>query len=270
MEDERRGPPTVTEISVKSVVTGSRGFGSPGDYTINPYRGCAHGCLYCYATKFVHDDLSKRENWGHWVEVTTNAADALLQDLPKLFGASIFFGSATDPYQPIETKLGLTRQLLEILLMAHPAKIHLQTRSPHVTRDIDVLQKFGDALTVGLSIPTDSEVVRRAFEPRAPSLARRIEAGKLLRDAGIRAEATVAPLLPCTPERLVQKLAPVFERAWVGRINFYGDDGGAREIYAARGWDRYLTAAHESAVKAALRNAGLLPKAGEKRDSMTQ
>ncbi len=258
MENVPIGPPKITEIRVKSVVTEQHGFGSPGEYSINPYRGCAHGCIYCYAIKFVFDDMNKRNHWGHWVEIKTNAADALLKDLPKLFDREIFVGSATDPYQPIEKKLGLTRQLLEILLMAHPKKVHLQTRSPHITRDIELLQKFGDTLTIGISIPTDSEVVRRAFEPRAPSIARRIETGRALFEAGLNVTATVAPLLPCTPKRLAARLSGAFPRAWVGRINFYGDEGGARALYSARDWDRFLRASHEGEVKAALKEVGLL------------
>jgi DNA repair photolyase len=252
MEEMPIGPPKITEIRVKSVVTEQRGFGSPGEFSLNPYRGCQFACKYCYAKKFVFDDSKKRDEWGHWVEIKTNAADALLKDLPKLFDKEIFVGSATDPYQPIEKKLGLTRQLLEILLMAHPKKVHIQTRSPHIVSDIELLRKFGDTLSIGVSIPTDSEVVRRAFEPRAPSIARRIETGRAL------SAATVAPLLPCTPKRLAARLSGAFPRAWVGRINFYGDEGGARALYAARGWDRFLRAAHEAEVKATLKEVGLL------------
>jgi DNA repair photolyase len=251
------GPPKITEISVKSIATEQRGFGAPGEYSLNPFRGCTFGCKYCYAKKFLFDDMEKRFEWGHWVEVKANAEGVLLKDLPKLFDAEVFVGSATDPYQPIEKRLGLTRRLLEILLLAHPKQVHIQTRSPHIVRDIDLLKEFGAALTVGISIPTDSEVVRRAFEPRAPSLARRIETGAALREAGIDVSASVAPLLPCTPKRLVARLKPAFVRAWVGRINFYGDEGGARTIYAERGWDRFLRTSHETEVKAALRDAGL-------------
>lgn len=251
--------PLVTEVHVKSVATIRRGFGVPADVTINPYRGCAFACKYCYARKFVHDDLSRRATWGDWVEVKVNAVDALQRESHKLFDTSVFVGSATDPYQPLERRLGLTRALLEVLLLAHPRRVHLQTRSPHVIRDIDLFRRFGDTLTVGISIGTDSEVVRKAFEPRAPSLARRIAAGRALKDAGVRVSASVAPLLPCTPERLVRRLAGNFDEAWVGGINFYGDEGGARRIYTDRGWDRYLTPRHQLAVKAALRDAGLLP-----------
>lgn len=254
------GPPTVREIQVRSVVTTRRGFGIPADVTLNPYRGCPFACTYCYARKFVHDDPQKRRDWGHWVEVKTNAVDALQRESHKCFDADVFVGSATDPYQPIENRLGLTRALLEVLLLAHPKRVHLQTRSPHVVRDIDLFRRFGDTLTVGISIPTDSEVVRKAFEPRAPSLKRRIDAARTLKEAGIRVGATVAPLLPCTPRRLARRLTGAFDDAWVGTINFHDDEGGARGIYAAHGWDRYLLPAHKAAVKDALREAGLIAR----------
>ena len=253
------GTARVDEIEVRSVLTPQRrGRGIPCDYTINPYRGCLFGCSYCYASKFIHEDPTKRAEWGHWIEVKKNAVDALQRESHKLCGKTIFFSSATDPYQPIERRLGLTRALLEVLLFAFPARLHLQTRSPHVVRDTDLFLRFGDALSVGISVPTDSDVVRKAFEPRAPSIARRLQAARELKGAGVRTTASVAPLLPCTPERLARLLARCFDRAWVGRMNFYDKEGALRDIYARHGWDRYLFPAHERAVREALHDAGLL------------
>jgi DNA repair photolyase len=130
-------------IQVKSVVTAQSASSSmPFDFGINPYRGCQFGCSYCYASKFVHDDVQKKRDWGFWVEAKANAVDALQRESHKLLGSRIFFSSATDPYQPAELKLGLTRAMLEVLLMAFPQRLHIQTRSPHVIRDIDLLQKL--------------------------------------------------------------------------------------------------------------------------------
>ncbi len=250
--------PRLTQIEVRSVLTAQgRSSSIPCDYTINPYRGCLFGCTYCYASRFVFDDPAKKADWGHWVEVKKNAVDALMRESHKLYGKTIFFSSATDPYQPIELRLGLTRALLEVLLLAFPARLHLQTRSPHVVRDIDLLQKFGDTLDVGISVPTDSDVVRKAFEPRAPSIARRLKAARQLTEAGIKTTATVAPLLPGTPKRLARLLAPCVNRAWVDAINFYEKEEALREIYAQHGWEKYLLPVHENAVRQALREAGL-------------
>jgi DNA repair photolyase len=245
----------ITEVEVKSVLTAQGRHSSiPYDYTINPYRGCLFGCSYCYASRFVHEDTDKRTDWGHWVDVKRNAVDILQRESHKLCGRRVFFSSATDPYQPLELKLGLTRALLEVLLMAFPARLHIQTRSPHVVRDIDLLRRFGDTLTVGISIPTDSDVVRKAFEPRAPSIPRRLKTARMLQDAGIVTIASVAPLLPCTPRRLTRLLASCFTRAWVDGMNFYDKEQPLREIYAAHGWEAYLRPEHEQEVRMALQS----------------
>lgn len=248
----------ITQIEVRSVLTAqNRQSSLPCDYTINPFRGCLFGCKYCYASKFVHEDADKKADWGQWVEIKRNAVDALQRESHKLHGKTVFFSSATDPYQPVELRLGLTRALLEVLLASFPAHVHIQTRSPHVVRDIDLFQRFGDTLAVGISIPTDSEVVRKAFEPRAPSIPRRLKAAKLLKEAGIRTTASIAPLLPCTPRRLAALLAPCFDRAWVGTLNFYDRSDPLRALYTERGWERYLHREHAENVRAALTEAGL-------------
>jgi DNA repair photolyase len=248
----------ITQIEVRSVLTPQNHRSSlPCDYTINPFRGCLFGCKYCYASKFIHDDADKKADWGRWVEIKRNAVDALQRESHKLQGKTVFFSSATDPYQPVEKRLGLTRALLEILLASFPAHVHIQTRSPHVIRDIDVFQRFGDTLTVGISVPTDSEVVRKVFEPRAPSIPRRLKAAKQLKEAGIRTTAAVAPLLPCTPARLAVLLTPCFDSAWVGQLNFYDRAGPLRALYASRGWEKYLHRDHAQNVRSALRAVDL-------------
>jgi DNA repair photolyase len=249
----------ITEIEVRSVLTAQQGQrGIPCDYTINPYRGCLFGCSYCYASKFVHENASKKADWGHWVEVKKNAVDALQRESHKLCGKSVFFSSATDPYQPIELRVGLTRALLEVLLLSFPAHVRLQTRSPHVVRDIDLLQRFGDTLEVGISIPTDSDVVRKVFEPRAPSINRRLKTARQLRASGIRTNASIAPLLPCTPERFARLLVPGFDSAWVGGLNFYEKEEALRAIFARHGWEAYLRPEHAGRVRHALQNHGLI------------
>lgn len=248
----------ITQIEVRSVLTAQNKQSSlPCDYTINPFRGCLFGCKYCYASKFVHDDAQKKADWGQWVEIKGNAVDALTRESHKIEGKTVFFLSATDPYQPIELRLGLTRALLEVLLASYPSHVHIQTRSPHVVRDIDLFQRFGETLTVGISIPTDSEVVRKAFEPRAPSIARCLKAAQQLKEANIKTTASIAPLLPCTPKRLAKLLAPCFDRAWVGTLNFYDRADPLRALYAERGWEGYLHRDHAQNVCDALKDVGL-------------
>jgi DNA repair photolyase len=246
----------VTRIEVKSVLTAQNRAGSlPFDFAINPYRGCLFGCSYCYASKFVYEDAAKQADWGHWVEVKANAVDALQRESAKLYDKSVFMASATDPYQPIERKLELTRGLLEALLFAFPRKVHIQTRSPMVVRDIDLLRRFGSTLQVGISIPTDSDVVRRAFEPRAPAIFRRLNAARRLREAGIRVLASVSPVMPCTPHRLARIAARCFDDFWVDGLNFYAKEVPLRELYMKRGWERFIGPAHVDAVRSALASA---------------
>ncbi len=253
------GSVQVTMVDARSALTAQSSRSSiPFDYTINPYRGCAFGCSYCYASRFVHEDAAKKADWGYWVEAKQNIVDALGRDSQKLFGKSIFFSSATDPYQPLELRLGLTRALLETLLIAFPSHLHIQTRSPHVVRDIDLFKRFGDSLVVGISIPTDSEIVRRAFEPRAPSIKRRLDAARQLREAGIRTTASVAPLLPATPKRLARLLQANFDRAWVDGLRAYEKADALQAIYTAHGWQRFQSREHVEATRDALAAAGLM------------
>lgn len=246
----------VTMVQARSVLTAQENRSSlPFDYTINPYRGCLFGCSYCYASRFVHEDAEKKEEWGTWVEVKSNAVDALQRESHKLFGKSIFLASATDPYQPIERRLELTRALLEVVLMAFPAHVHIQTRSPMVVRDIDLFRRFGESLTVGISLPTDSDVVRRVFEPRAPAIFRRLRAAQELREAGIRTTASIAPLLPCTPRRLARMVVTHFDRYWIGKLNRYEKAEQLDAIYAEHKWERYIGDHHLEEVVAALQTA---------------
>jgi len=149
------------------------------------------------------------------VEVKINAASLIRKERTKVFGSSIFFSSATDPYQYLELKYRISRQCLTELLKYKPAKITMHTRSHLILQDVDLLKQFGDSLRVGVSITTDSESVQREFEPGAPSIARRLELLRGMREAGIRVHASLSPLLPCDPERLVSVLKPFVETIWI-------------------------------------------------------
>jgi DNA repair photolyase len=246
----------VREIQVKSVLSAQRRTGSlPFDFSINPYRGCLFGCSYCYASKFVYDDDARKADWGHWVDVKANAVDALQRESARLYDKSVFISSATDPYQPIERRLELTRAILEALLFCFPRRVHIQTRSPLVVRDVDLFRRFGPTVQVGISIPTDSDVVRRAFEPRAPAIFRRQKAARELREAGIRTVASVSPVMPCTPERLARIAARCFDDYWVDGLNFYEKAVPLRALYKEHGWERYIGSEHVDAVRAALASA---------------
>lgn len=176
------------------------------DYTLNPYEGCFFGCTYCYAAFFARSK-QKQNDWGKWVTVKENAL-ALLQRkrTSTLRDKTVYMSSVTDPYQPVEQKLGLTRDLLRLLTERFQPRLVLQTRSPLVTRDIDLLQKL-NYVQVNMTVTTDSEEVRQAFEPTCPNNRARLRAIKTVRETGIDTCITLTPLLPVDdPEQMAHDL----------------------------------------------------------------
>ena len=189
------GQSTVTFKPTTSILTKPSGFIGMFDYTLNPYGGCTFGCTYCYAAFFARTETLKQE-WGRWVQVKENALDLLKKRRKRpLTGQTIYMSSVTDPYQPIEKELQLTRGILEELAMYHQPRLVIQTRSPLVTRDIDVLARF-EQVQINMTVTTDDDEVRRVFEPTCPSNARRLEAVRRLHEAGLRTCITMTPLLP--------------------------------------------------------------------------
>ncbi|WP_224412957.1 SPL family radical SAM protein [Oscillatoria salina] len=193
----------------QSILSKATGFINVYDFTLNPYRGCQYGCSYCYAAAFSPNS-KMRDDWGKWVIVKANAAELLEKELVKWYQSnsrspSIYMSSVTDPYQPIEAQEKLTRQLLEIMIIYKP-KLVIQTRSPMITRDIDLLQRIKH-LRINMSILTGSERVRKDFEPMSPSIKARLHAVKKIKQQidpwkGYvpKISVTVTPLLPTFPE----------------------------------------------------------------------
>jgi DNA repair photolyase len=207
----------VTEIQATTILTPQKVGSLAGHYTysLNPYAGCAFRCSYCYVPKFPsarHDDFTK---WGQWVEAKVNAPALIQKERAKVFGSSIFFSSATDPYQYIELKYRLSRKCLKELLRYRPAKLTMHTRSHLILEDLDLLAQFGDVVRVGVSITTDNESIQREFEPGAPSIKRRLQLLQGLKNAGIKVHASLSPLLPSDPERLVSLLKPFVNSIWI-------------------------------------------------------
>ena len=204
------GGADVTRAQARSVLTKPAGFMSEYDFTLNPYSGCSFGCSYCYAA-FFGASREERDDWGRWVRVKENAVALLAKRKPgSLDGKRIYMSSVTDPYQPVERELGLTRGLLEILAGQHgpeyPAlldeppkpKLVVQTRSPDVERDCDLLRRIeenGGRSQVNMTVTTDDEEVRRAFEPSCPSNATRLRALARVQAEGVAACVTMTPLL---------------------------------------------------------------------------
>ncbi len=123
---DRIGSASVRNIDSLHLLNPGVGRTSTCDYTLNPYRGCSFGCSYCYAP-FFEPDEAKRADWGNWVEVKSRAIEALYRT--DLRGKRIFMSSVTDPYQPIEVKLRLTREIVQHLMKCD-ANLIVQTRKP--------------------------------------------------------------------------------------------------------------------------------------------
>jgi hypothetical protein len=189
------GQSDVIYKSAASILTEAKGFMGGYDYTLNPYSGCSFGCTYCYAAFFSRTE-EQRENWGYWVQVKENALQLLIKFRKKsLKDKTIYMSSVTDPYQPIEKELNLTRSLLKELSTYHQPRLVIQTRSPLAKRDIDIFKEF-NVIQVNMTITSDSERVRKVFEPLCPSNASRLSAIKEINDAGVNTCITMTPLLP--------------------------------------------------------------------------
>ena len=199
----------------KSLLTKASGFINDYDFTLNPYQGCQYGCSYCYAAAFSPNQQLRKE-WGNWVIIKQNAVELLKIELEKWKRKHpdqpprIYMSSVTDPYQAIESKQKLTRHLLEVMTEFQPILV-IQTRSPMIVRDIDILQQL-QYLRINISIPTGSESVRKDFEPKSPSITSRFQAlGKLQHSlANAKYSVTITPLLPTWQEdknKFLQKLA---------------------------------------------------------------
>ncbi|MEA5489032.1 MULTISPECIES: SPL family radical SAM protein [Pseudanabaena] len=209
------GKAAIYTKDAKSLLTKASGFINAYDFTLNPYQGCQYGCSYCYAAAFSPNQKLRKE-WGDWVIIKQNAVELLELELARWkrkhpdIPPRIYMSSVTDPYQAIESKQKLTRQLLEVMTKFQPILV-IQTRSPMIVRDIDILQKL-QYLRINISIPTGSESVRKDFEPKSPSIIARLQAlGKLQHSlSSAKYSVTITPLLPTLPEEkkaFLQKLA---------------------------------------------------------------
>jgi len=204
------------EVQAKSILSTSQVY----PYVINPYTGCQHACSYCYA-RFMKRFTGHREPWGKFVDVKVNAPELLQRQITRKAPDRVWISGVCDPYQPLEAKYKLTRRCLEILVQHHWPVI-IQTRSPLVLRDLDILKR-GTDLEVGLSITTADDAIRRMFEPNAPPIPARIRTLDELHRAGIRTYAMIAPMLPGA-ERLAESLAGKIDYYILDRMNYHHAD----------------------------------------------
>jgi DNA repair photolyase len=181
----------VNEIQVKNIITQSNL--PDADYVINPYTGCSHSCIYCYA-RFMRRFTGHAGKWGSFIDIKVNVPELIPQKSGKFLDKSIFISSVTDPYIPLEEKYRITRQILEKLVPLQP-NLNLQTKSDLVLRDIDILRKLKHCM-VGFTLTTLDEGIRKETEPGAASVTARINALRVLKANGIKTYAFIGPIFP--------------------------------------------------------------------------
>jgi DNA repair photolyase len=227
------------------------GFG----YALSPYRGCAHGCRYCYVREYPHA-LHESCDWGGWVTPKLNAPELLWSQRHKLHEQAVFLATATDPYQPIEREFRLTRACLTVLLDCPTTRVLLHTRSALLLQDLELLKRFGDRLTVGFSIPTDDDTVRQVVEPKAPSIPIRWATVERLVKAGIRVGVAATPLMPMTdPEGFARRGRDCgISSLWVGSLRLLRNDP-FYAVLARNQWLKVLDPDYVEEIRGILRSA---------------
>jgi DNA repair photolyase len=190
-------------VKCRSVLNRS---GIPGiDYGINPYIGCAHKCQYCYAV-FMKKFSGHTEAWGDFVDIKENAPDILAAQLRRLKKrSSINFGTVCDAYQPAEIYHKITRRCLQ-LLIPYRHSVSILTKSPLVTRDLDIFKQLHE-IEIGFTIITLDPLIKRVFEPHTAQAVRVLDAVRKLSQEGIDTWIFVAPVLPGITDRPQQLIA---------------------------------------------------------------
>jgi DNA repair photolyase len=206
-------PPFKTEVQVekpRSVISRNDSPDIPFDRSINPYRGCEHGCIYCFARPtHAYMGLSAGLDFEAKLFAKPDAARLLERELakPGYKVRPIAIGTNTDPYQPIEKEWRIMRQVLEVLEACnHPVMI--VTKSAMVTRDIDILGPMAEKglAKVGLSVTTLDRKLARLMEPRASTPSKRLEAIRILSEAGIPTTAMMAPIIPALNDHEIERV----------------------------------------------------------------
>lgn len=199
-------------IFVKSILNKSKIY----EWTLNPYIGCSHGCRYCYA-RFMKKFTGHLEPWGEFVDIKINAAELLPKEVKRKPIGKVWISGVCDPYQPVEKEYELTRRCLEILVK-NGWPISIQTKSPLVLRDLDLLKKAKE-VEVCLSLATSNERIKKLFELNSPTIEERIEALRILHQAKIPTRVMIAPLLPGA-EGLVELIKGKVDSVFIDRMNY--------------------------------------------------
>ncbi|MBT8085837.1 MAG: PA0069 family radical SAM protein [Woeseia sp.] len=204
-------PETVLRpMHARSIISHNDSPDIPFDHSINPYVGCEHGCVYCYARP-AHSylDLSPGLDFETQIFYKPNAVERLLAtwEKPGYRCEPITIGANTDPYQPAERRLEITRQLLQVFL-DHRHPVSLISKGTAMRRDLDLLAALAERnlCSVAISIPTMDSALKRQLEPRVPAASARLKLLQALSDAGVPCSVLVAPVIPAVNDSEIEKI----------------------------------------------------------------
>ncbi|MDD1767071.1 MAG: radical SAM protein [Methanomassiliicoccales archaeon] len=197
-EQTGRRPIRIGELTCRTALSVSR---LPGlNYALNPYEGCEHACVYCYAPYVLRTDPSE---WGEWVNAKVNMPSILSRELKGKEGV-VGVGTVTDPYQPIEARTSLTRMCLEQLLRSK-LRVSILTKSDIVLRDLTLLAE-SSKVEVGMTVTARDDRIAAWFEPYAPPPSKRLRALTRMNSEGIETYVLMGPLIPIATEAELDKL----------------------------------------------------------------
>lgn len=207
----QRAPETVLRaMPAGRIISSNNSPDVPFDQSINPYQGCEHGCVYCYARpSHSYLDLSPGLDFETRIFFKPNAAASLLEAWEKKSYECkpITIGANTDPYQPAEKSHKITRQLLRLFLK-HRHPVNIITKSHLVCRDLDLLSELASKrlASVAVSLPTMDDDLKRVMEPRVPSAKARLRALQELKSAGVPSSVLVAPIIPAINDNEIEQI----------------------------------------------------------------
>ena len=204
----------ILHTEARGILSATSGFIRNAGFThsLNPARNCTFGCSYCYVpTMGIYGGLKPEDvkRWGQFTTFKSNAVALLRRSLRP--DQRIYCSPVVDPYQPAEERECMMPGLLDALIRNPPKVFTIQTRGPLILRDLGLIKELSlrTRLHVSFSVPTEDEAIRRIYEPRCATFEERLRVLQTLTDSGIHTFATIAPILPCDPERLAQALVEV-------------------------------------------------------------
>jgi DNA repair photolyase len=209
--------PIVKDVLCRSALGESR---LPGyDYCLNPYIGCSHACIYCYARSYALR-RGRSEKWGSYVDVKKNIVEVLEKEVKrKLKRGVVGISTLTDAYQPIESTRCLTKRCLKLLL-ENGFHVAIQTKSDLVLRDLELMVGYSNEISIGVTITTLDKELARKIEPGASDPERRIEILSRASSAGLGTWIFIGPIMPYLTDDKIKELLDVAQSIRVGEVLF--------------------------------------------------